>query len=79
MTTFEKIMQVVREVIEQDVDIKYDTEFNSVGLDSVSFIRVVVALENKYGIEFQDEYLDYERYNTVADFCKYVERLLYEL
>ncbi len=78
MTTFEKIKRVVEEVIGENIDVKYDTKFESIGLNSIMFIRVVVALEEKFDIEFEDEYLDYEMYNTVTDFCAYVERLLNE-
>lgn len=78
METFEKIKQIVREVTEEDVDVKLDSEFKGIGLNSISFIRMVVAVEEKYGIEFDDEYLDYGRYNTFSDFCIYVERLLCE-
>ncbi len=30
------------------------------GYDSISFIKLIIEIEEKFGIQFPDEYLDYE-------------------
>lgn len=77
MTAIEKIAQVAQEVLGKDI-IAYNAnaDLRSLGMNSVSFIHLVVGLEKKYGIEFEDEYLDYEKYYSLADFCDYVNGLI---
>jgi len=73
---FGLIMETLNELEDEKVEIGLNDEFKNIGLNSISFVRLVVALEDKFGIEFSDEYLDYEHYNTVTDFCNYVRELL---
>lgn len=40
--------------------------------DSISFISAVVALETEYNIEFDDENLLLDKYNSIAELYKYV-------
>lgn len=75
---FELIKKTLEEKEGEKVKINMNDEFKNIGLNSISFIRLVVALEEKYDIEFSDEHLDHEYYNTVADFCNYVAELLSE-
>ena len=41
--------------------------------DSISFISAIVALENEYGIVFDDVYLMLNKYTTVKEIYEYVE------
>lgn len=34
-------------------------------VNSLLFIKIIVAIEDKYGFEFDDEYLTLERMNTI--------------
>ncbi|EFM11968.1 phosphopantetheine-binding protein [Paenibacillus curdlanolyticus YK9] len=42
------------------------------GLNSVSFIKIVVGIETEYDFEFEDEILVGEGFNTVGCFIDYV-------
>ncbi|WP_113700940.1 acyl carrier protein [Nonomuraea lactucae] len=46
------------------------------GYDSLSFIELVLRVENEFGVEFDDERLDYRRFERVGDLLRYVESLL---
>lgn len=48
-------------------------DFDSLGLDSITFITMVVALENEFGFEFEDEMLLTTNFPTVKALLKYVE------
>ena len=48
-------------------------KLNDLGFDSISFIKLVIEMENRFGIEFDDKMLDYTRYNTVAELIELVE------
>lgn len=57
-----------------EADLKDETLLREdLGMDSLRFINMIVALENAYGFEFDDEYLSYERLATVKDIADYVQ------
>jgi len=55
------------------VDISLDTAFSSAGLDSMIFIKIVVALETEFEFEFDDEKLLITEFPTVRSMVEYVE------
>jgi len=62
----EKIIEIINIVIENDIDIDHvDDDLTHLGLDSISFIRIIVALEEDFEIEIPDEYLQLSEMNTV--------------
>lgn len=54
-----KALKIIYTCIGQDYfnSISLDMDFDSLGLDSITFITMVVALENEFGFEFEDEML----------------------
>ena len=76
MNSIEIIKDIIKEVLnESEMEIDMLADFSMLGLNSFDFINVVVEIEDKFGIEFDDEYLDYNRYKTFEEFCTYVENL----
>lgn len=47
--------------------------FCEIGLDSLSFVELIVKLEDKYGIRFKDEELNVYDWNSVKGFIDTVE------
>ena len=45
---------------------------DDLGFDSLAFINMVVAIENDYGITFNDEYINMEKLKTVKDVKNYL-------
>jgi len=52
--------------------IDVNTELQLVGMDSLSFVRVVVDIENHFDIEFPDERLIISQANTIQTLCDIV-------
>jgi acyl carrier protein len=50
-----------------------DEDFAALGLNSVSFIRIVVVIETEFEFEFDDEDLDYSRYENLGKMITYIE------
>lgn len=46
------------------------------GIDSLSFIRIAVRLEETLGFEFEDRMLDYRLFETVRELSDYVSNQL---
>lgn len=72
----QQVLKAVQEVAGDAIEIKKDTEFKSIGLDSLSFVKVVVSLEDELDFEFDDEYLDYKEFDTVEDLCECVWKMV---
>ena len=46
-------------------DVKEIHIFDDLNYDSIKFIQLVVKLEEKFGLEFPDEYLQMDRFSTI--------------
>jgi len=58
---------ITKEGINEDMSLVDD-----LGFDSLAFINMVVAIENDYGITFNDEYINMEKLKTVKDVKNYL-------
>lgn len=54
-------------------DITLETEFMKAGVNSITFIKIVVALEDEFGFEFDDEMLLLTVFPTIKSIIEYVE------
>lgn len=74
----EDVYQVISDVLNIDTEfIKHMNEAEDLvvfGMDSVSVVQLVVNLEEKYEIEFQDEDMSIERLNTLNKLFSLLER-----
>ena len=67
---FEKIAQMIAEHFGCAVeDVKEDTTFESLGIDSLDTVEMVMQLEEELGIELELE----EKMTTIGEFAKFVE------
>ncbi len=73
MALFDEVKEVVVEQLNANPDeIKEDSKFvEDLGADSLDVVELVMALEEKFGIEIPDE--DAEKIQTVGDAVKYIE------
>ena len=72
------IIELVNSVIEEtypdfmkEVDVHKD--LSEYELNSISFILVTVAIENRFHIEFDEEALGFETLRTIEDLTNYVK------
>lgn len=52
-------------------DITLDLEIVPLGINSLSFIQIIVELEDKCEVEFDDDSLDFYKYHTLEDVYNY--------
>ena len=75
MKNEEIIVHAIQSILnESEIDTNLD--FRSIGINSLSFIQLVVNLEDQFDVEFDDENLDIEHYKNVKEFCCYVNTLI---
>lgn len=44
----------------------------NVGINSIDFINLIVKLEEKLDVRFEDEFLDIDRFVTISDIAVYI-------
>jgi len=72
----EKIIKTLKEDLEFQVDfedISKDETFIKLGLDSLSYVKLIVLLEEKFGIEFDDSLLNSNE-ATMQDIIEFIVR-----
>ena len=50
-----------------------DHELKDIGIDSISFIKIVIAIEEKCHMDFDDEMLIVTKFPTIKTVIEYVE------
>lgn len=77
----EKVLNVIKAMTNEEVNnnIFMDTEFAEVGIDSILFIKIIVALEGEFGTEFDDDILLMIRFSNIGEFVSYLESVLKEI
>lgn len=73
-----KILKDITQIIYTKTEhiIYNNTMLATLKLNSIDYIRIIVEIEKKYGIEFEDKYLNPESFMYVYDIIHYVEQRL---
>ncbi len=66
---------IVSNLSEKVTDISLEMDFKSIGLDSITFIKIVVKLEGEFDFEFDDDMLLITKFPTVKSIVEYVESM----
>ena len=71
----DKIMSIIDISVDDKVNdsITIDTEIERIGIDSISFIKLVISLENEFSFEFDDDKLLISAFTTVGDLIEYIK------
>jgi len=72
---FEKVKEILRSQLPDgsSAEISLDDNLTDLGINSLLFVKIAVALETEFDIEFKDEDLDIKRFKTIGDIVCYVE------
>lgn len=71
----QKLKSILHNCLELQIDkedITLDSNLTEYGLNSVTFIKIVVAIENELEFEFEDEDLDSNKFITIRSIVDYV-------
>ncbi len=71
-----EIVEQIATIIETNIDFIHNIGMNDdleeLGINSLSFIRIVVEIEEKFNLEFEDGDLSYEKFSTIEDIANYI-------
>ena len=71
-----KIREIVENLLEKSKGVEDDTLLQTVGLNSINFIQLIVALEDDYDIDFNDEDMEKFSDNTINSLVEWVQSKL---
>jgi acyl carrier protein len=74
-----RLRELLREGVEVNKpveEIGFDEDLTSLGLNSISFIKLVVAVEDKFGVQFSDDDLDYNILANISSIASYIRKML---
>ncbi len=54
-------------------NVSMDSDFTTIGLDSITFIKIVVSLESEFDFEFDDDMLFVTKFPNIKTMVEYVE------
>ena len=67
---FKAIAELVADKVECNVeDVKMESSFKDLGIDSLDTVEMIMNLEDKHGIEIEVE----DKVETVGELVKYIE------
>ena len=76
----QNIFEVVKEILINSLEVKVSSEsismnmsLQDLGLNSISMIKMIVQLEERFGFEFEDEFLSFEKLNSIKSVVEYVQ------
>ena len=72
------IIQIIKDACALDEDIEIDSSFDVLSIDSLTFISVIVRIEEVFNIEFDLNQLDIKKWKKVKDLICIIEELCYE-
>ena len=71
------ILDIINEKIELPITMNesnLNDSLDKYGINSISFIRLVTLLESKLRFEFDDEYLDHNKFSNIQSVVDYISK-----
>ena len=65
--TYERVVEIIKNYLDTDEIVSPESIISALSLDSLSFIEALVQIEDEFGIEFPDDMLTRNKYDTLAD------------
>lgn len=78
-TIDEKFKSKLMEIFQLEENaIVLDVSLSKLGVSSIYYIKMVVGMEDLFNIEFDDECLDYEKFETLSEILEYIKKRISE-
>ncbi|NMM54557.1 acyl carrier protein [Paenibacillus aquistagni] len=79
METKDELRQRVIDLLKNNVDdpslldeCGLDEDLSSLGINSLTFIKLVIATEMEFGVSWSDEDLDFRNFSTINQIMNYI-------
>lgn len=78
---FERMVWVLKRNIEdldESVEITEDTMLNELGISSIEMMKLLVYMENEFGIMFDEDTLVDEDFESASELAQFIRKLVQE-
>lgn len=70
----DRVLEIVEKILpDKDAGIKVGDALQDIGIDSINFIRLVIALEEAFGLAFDEKMLSMKRFERIQDIINYIK------
>lgn len=72
MNIDERVLHIIKDNLSKDISVKPENLLQDLEINSITFIKIVVALESEFDFEFEDEKLLFAAFPCVKDIIDYI-------
>lgn len=71
-----KLIENIKKITRATHEITLNDSLESLQVNSITFIKIIIALEEEFGIEFEDDKLLVTNFSSVGDIAIYLNEIL---
>lgn len=78
----EKLRSILRKFVNNEAyldNLNSEINLDGLGINSISFIKIIVQIESEFDIEFDENDLNSQRFETLSDIVLYVENRIADI
>lgn len=70
-----KVIEIIKRAVNipKETNLNLETPINNLQINSLNFLKIIVDIEEEYDIEFDDEELNFEEFNTIKAFVEHIK------
>lgn len=72
----EEMLKLIAEFADEGAIIEDDTELKALNIDSLVFIKMMVAVEKKFNIKINGAMLDVAEFSKVSELIRYIQNIV---
>lgn len=72
----EEMLKLIAEFADEGATIEDDTELKALNIDSLVFIKMMVAVEKKFNIKINGAMLDVAEFSKVSELIRYIQNIV---
>lgn len=72
----QKVIEIIKKIARVTNEITLNDSLESLQVNSITFIKIIIALEEEFGVEFGDDKLLVTSFSLVGDIVIYLNEIL---
>ena len=76
MEIYQKLIEIFNDNLDTEISDDISATLETYDINSIAFIKIIVAIEDAFDIEFDNKNLDIRSFNTIKDIETYVKEKL---
>ncbi len=78
MEIYQRLIEIFNDNLDTEVSNDISETLETYDINSIAFIKIIVAIEDAFDIEFENKNLDIRSFNTIKDIEIYVKEKIDE-